>query len=451
MGGAWQLQHPDLASIFLTGLARRDAREARKEEAALAREQFQAQTMIEDQRTRAGIEQQRALAGAVSQAQQGDYSQLVQLDPERAKAMQGFAAEQTRGADDIAKRTAERQQWASRVLAASPGKAQFVQQHIDDEAKTGRINRFSIGGDPSTFVAEGLAGPQVLPTRDEAENLGLEAGAVLGEEKPQSLTTLSQNLIEAGFARGTPEYQRAMRKAMDDEAKAKTININNGSAAASNKTTSGQEEALLDAQDQLAMLGEVRTLATGPDGAVNFGQFLGVGAKGKKLLLDVMDSINPEAVPEEMRGWYEKMATFRSVVDDYKAGRYNKLLGSAQSAAEVRNLMNAVLSADMNSTQFTAAFERMENVLARKIRVAEQVLAEGIPLGGRDYRTRFVEIENGERVSPKLPGGKGTSKADAPQKSPEQIVDEAIARGEVPQEQRGAAIRALRKRVGGGQ
>lgn len=54
-----------------------------------------------------------------------------------------------------------------------------------------------------------------------------EIGA-FGQPKPLSPTTLARNLEEAGFEKGTPEYQAEMRRLMDKKAAGVSVNIGEG-------------------------------------------------------------------------------------------------------------------------------------------------------------------------------------------------------------------------------
>lgn len=378
----------DILGAFQVGNQIRSSRQANdREDANLQRlyEQDAAQAAAEEQRQAIALEGRR-----------------LDLQNNKAKAR--------------AEETALMQQRAARALALRPENRRYIQQQIDNMAAGEHIDHFQLPGGPGFSEAgpptEQEAATTGAPTQDEVGQFAAMAG-VEPKEDPYGKPTSDMLNYRAGQA--DPNFRKYEQET--NKGKQMQVTVSNGAVDASKKTVTDQEAELLDAQDQLALLGDIAKLAT-PQGGKDpdFSQFLGWAPKGKKFALDVLDSISPESVPPESREWYDKMSQFRSYVDEYKAGRYNKLLGSAQSQSEVRNLINAVLSADMGTTQFNAAFSRMQAVLPRKIRIAEQVLAEGIPLGGRDYRKRFEAIEKGEEVSGKIkPGAEPPAKGIRPE------------------------------------
>jgi hypothetical protein len=350
------------------------------------------------------------------------------------EAQQKFNQAQIDQTNETERNTANIQKFVSEQLAKDPSSAPDLQVYIDNLARNNQIRAFQI---PGHTLPPDLAGPQMEPTQEEIQKLGRGAAMSLAmtPQKQKDITTLQQNLIAAGLEPGTPMFQRKLMELIENDSKKGTINLNTGTATATAGTRAEQEEALLEAQDQIEMLGELDRLAgADPERGIppNFSKFLGVFPQGKKTLLAGLESINPNLVPEDHKAWLQDMSRFRSIVDEYRSGRFNKLLGSAQSAAEVRNLANAVLSADMGTTQFMETKARFEQVLKRKVAVAEQVLSEGIPLGSLGYRKRFGELE-GPGVTkaaprPQQPASSAPGNKPPPAKSKEQLLKDLEAK-----------------------
>lgn len=227
-----------------------------------------------------------------------------------------------------------------------------------------------------------------------------EAAGGLGAPKPENspearMSAFARQLIDAGVPQGSEQFNAAMRRyneaqlvRMEREPKGMTINVG-GEAAP--KVKADQQQALIDVMQTSAMLDDLEELAIDPQtGQVNFGQYLGIN-RAKQWTLAQLDKIG--AVPDSERPQFERAQQFRAVLDKYRSEEYKRLLGSAQSEAEIKNLVNSVISADMGSTQFSQAFAALRRATARNERIAQRVLREGFDLGTAEYRRRFAELE----------------------------------------------------------
>jgi hypothetical protein len=172
-----------------------------------------------------------------------------------------------------------------------------------------------------------------------------------------------------------------------------TLNVGGTGAEASKQTRHSQETALLKANDLGAMLDQLDEIATDQSGNVNFGQFLGVVPKGKAATLNFMASLDESLVPEDQRPWLQRANDFRATIGEYRSQEMHDLLGSAQSAREIANTVDFLLSADMNGPKFRAGYAQLRRKVNRARNVASMVLAENIPVGTPEYRKRFAELE----------------------------------------------------------
>jgi hypothetical protein len=382
-----QPYQPDLAGSFGRGIQIREALEAGRDR----------------DRKRRGRE---AL-------ESGDFETFAKLDPEGAAAYaksqrEGQAAElaaantlqqmEERDAQMTDRRNTATNVFQERVANAlknDPAGAWRWQQVIDQRSGGRRpeINRFEIPGEEQ--MAPGVAGPPSRrdPTAQEIESLRLGAG---GKDE----RTGDQKDFEYG--QKNPQflaYEKAKRPA------GTVVNVGGG-IDASKKTRTDQETALLKANDIGAMLDQIDGIATDSNGNVNFGQFLGVVPKGKAATLNFIAGLDESLVPESERPWLQKANDFRSAIGEYRSQEMHDLLGSAQSAREIANTVDFLLSADMNGPKFRSAYAQLRRKVNRARAVASMVLAEKIPVGTPEYRKRFAEIEQSRF------GGGGAQGAD---------------------------------------
>jgi hypothetical protein len=141
------------------------------------------------------------------------------------------------------------------------------------------------------------------------------------------------------------------------------------------------------------MLDQIESTARGPDGKVNFGQFLGWGPRAKQASLDMLANIDPQSIPPDQREWFDRANDFRATVTAYKANEYHELFGGSQTATEIKNGASSILSEKMSEPAFNAAYRRLRQKTDRAMKVASMVLAENIPVGTPEYRKRFAELE----------------------------------------------------------
>lgn len=371
-----QIHGIDIPSIYLA------AQQYRANEDSMRQREADRQRQEQERQRQ---EQLRSLyAGAISGNQQA-IAGLQQQDP------QGFME-------------LEKQQQASQAAQAEQARRQ-QDQAIQNATTTGNMLR--------AVKASKVPEQTYQAVRQQAIQMGLGTEDALPlQYDPQWVDTMlaQSEAIHRSRAEGigTVDWQNyqhtkidpGFKEHLEQNRRAGAPNIQltmPGNAPVSQKTRGEQEGELLDAENDLVMLDEIKTLATDNYGNTDFGQFLGWWPKGKKATLSLIEEVSG-FVPASQRDWYGRASAFRTRIDEYKAGRYNKLLGSAQSAAEVRNLANAVLSADMGTTQFNEAYRRLQSTLQRKIRVAQQVLGEGLDLGTLAYRKRFDEIERAQKA-----------------------------------------------------
>jgi hypothetical protein len=406
MAGLWQdrYQPSSLAESFARGIQIRNANlAAEHQRLATDGQRFQLEELYAQRdRTNAFREAIKANDPAAAQA----------ADPFAYAKMQEQQIEIRKKGQDSAKLRAEEtqrmQEAAARAIGANPRLAGAYQNEVMRRAQRGEIDPFEVvGADTAhTVLPEGMVGPEALPSRGESRAAVQTAGGDPFKGMDNGLKEYlgsrpNDDPSIPGFAERYDAWNRANKKSG-----AVSVNVG-GMAGASKKTTADQEAAMLKANDTASMLDEIDRIATGPDGKRNFSQFLGFAPRGKRFALDMAASIDSNLVPQEQRAWFDKMNQFRAAVGEYKSTEYHNLLGGSQTASEIRNLVNVVLSEDMSGPAFEAAYTQLRRKTERAQQVASMVLGEGIPVTDPRYRKRFAELERsrfgGSSTAPKVP------------------------------------------------
>lgn len=325
-------------------------------------------------------ERQQLLPEARASYQQGRPQMLQQLAPEEA---QGLAEQQAKAADAAAQRSAQVKRYVAQGLQAGKLKPEQAQQILQ-----------KYGGEPD-LGPFGNA-PSVDPTQLEAAATA-RLGAQAGPKQLQPTGDLATFLQVSGMRVGDPGLKEAYNRWRIQGKKAGATQVSIGDA--SRKTRADQEAELITAMETSGSLDELQRMAT-PQGAnaPDWGQFLGGRQQAGAWLINKADKWIPSAVSSENREQASRINDFRAVLDKYRAEEYKRLLGSAQSEAEIKNLVNAIISGDMSPAQFDSAFQALRKATARSERIAREVLGKGFDLGSPGYRREFSRQERAERA-----------------------------------------------------
>ena len=331
-----------------------------------------------------------------------------------------FEAEQKAKQEEAEKRdklTGVLQGQFAAKLQQSPDLAPSIQQHVDKLVKAGKINPIQLPGFGEQPVAPGLQGPPGMgidPQQMQQFVTEAQAGAAMRGEKPDELPhdEASRRVLNRGIARGTPEYVPAYNAALAEleaegrgraKASAANFNVNTGRADVTKKTQGDQEDQLLAGRETLDMLDELKGLAVNPKtGKSDFSQFQGKLPRAGRWVLAELDDIDPSLVPEDSRPWFNRAQAYRATLDKYRSEEFKRLLGSAQTDTEIKNLVNAVISADMSSTQFEQAIDTLERRTKRVMATAEEVLSKGLRVGTPEYRKAFRDVEARTKAAPAI-------------------------------------------------
>lgn len=418
-----------LAQIFMASRDRRRADREQEQRMKLADLAFQRE---QDAQERASLEPE-ALEAYTTRGD-GKMLQVVnpqlytQLENANASRLAELATQRRQDAETQAKltqsgrereqakreKTARFQQYAARMLQQNPQAAPQVLGQAKVLADRGEIYAFDL--------------PDQAPTPDVAHQVQMDADASAAaaglKQDEVPLDEIAKQVIHGqGLHPGTPGFQAAYQKALEEEERRKiarakagatSVNVGDGRAGPTTPVQTAQQNAIIEAQGTLETIGDLKRLATDPKtGQVNYGQFLGLGNKAEKWTLDAIASIDPSALPPDKQERLSKFSEFRSVLDKYRSEEFKRLLGSAQTDGEIKNLINSVISGDMNSPQFGAAINNLERVTNRSMRIAQEVLSKGIALGTPEYKREFSRLEQIAKSSEK--SGTTSSGAASPQ------------------------------------
>lgn len=182
MAGGVQAVTPDLAGIYFQAMQARNQRE----QMGMQREQFAA----DQEGRKLDIQAKQQVLAANKQ------QSLIQ---EQEIAQRRSLA------------TANFQKMAAQALQRDPGSASMIQSTAERLAQQGAIDPVQL---PGNTLPEGMAGPQMAPTQEEAQQLGAQADASSGfmaPSKPRDPTSIEEKLLAEGLTPGSPEAQKRAR------------------------------------------------------------------------------------------------------------------------------------------------------------------------------------------------------------------------------------------------
>jgi hypothetical protein len=309
------------------------------------------------------------------------------------------------------KSAANVKRWAAQAIDARPESAPQVMEMLrrrgvefDDPAMSVQL--------PDEPPIQAL--PESFDPRATAASLQGDAAGILGAPRPEDIDKpkITNDMVEfmaiSGLKPGDPafgqQFDRWLTKMTKSRATSVNVGVDTGRQEAVQAVKSEQQKELINTMNTTSMLDELEAMAT-PEGAAkpNWAQFLGGGAQTKGAIVNKLDKWAPSLVGSGDRAQVERLNEFRAVLDKYRSEEYKRLLGSAQSEAEIKNLVNAIISADMSPAQFGEAFKTLRRATARAEGIAKQVLGEGFEVGSPEYRKRYSELEAGAK--------KGSAKA----------------------------------------
>ena len=248
----------------------------------------------------------------------------------------------------------------------------------------------------------------------------LRGAAIAAEElgQPGILTDTAQWLMllasdRSEFIKRGNEKQRELAqqqsafRTRERRAGRSQVNVSTGTSELGAAQTGREQERLVDARQVMRFIGDIKALG---DPA----QFLGYmrraefwmkdkqrKAKDVPLLGDILGNLS---TAERMQ--YEKASEFRSIVKKYKSLEYKKLIGSAQTATEVKNLADSIISVDMSDTVFRRNLELLERETKRIAQAAEDALAHGYKLNTKEFRGYTTAKLEPETILRKVKEGK---------------------------------------------
>lgn len=106
------------------------------------------------------------------------------------------------------------------------------------------------------------------------------------------------------------------------------------------------------------------------------------------LVGEFLDNMSPTERQE-----YRNAAKFYSIVQGYRAQEFKALIGGAQTATEVENLVDSILNKDMSPEQFKANLERLDTISRRAREYSMMVLKNpGMVYGSEEYGRKMDEM-----------------------------------------------------------
>ena len=157
-----------------------------------------------------------------------------------------------------------------------------------------------------------------------------------------------------------------------------------GADAPSGKVVSGLNDMLVKAQQKVNELENIQRYGTGRgDGTYDFSEMSGIIPKIKNLLKKGKAHIGTLKGKELEE--YQKYTGFRAAVKMFRAEELKRLIGSAQTYTEMSNMVDAMLSVDMDPVTFEIAMNEMIKRAVIQKAVAAEFLKEA-----RDKQT-FID------------------------------------------------------------
>lgn len=156
----------------------------------------------------------------------------------------------------------------------------------------------------------------------------------------------------------------------------------------------GQEQTRLsDARQTMEFIDDIKALG-------DPGQFLGFMRRAEYWISDVrrqakdvppLSALLGDLSPAE-RAQYEKASEFRGIVKRYRALELKRLIGSAQTATEIKNLAGSLLDVNMSDLEFQVALERLERETRRVEAAASEAISKGYKVGTKDH-VNYMELQ----------------------------------------------------------
>jgi len=284
------------------------------------------------------------------------------------------------------------------IRTANLQKAISAAQASGNQGMIDQLNDLALRGTESgQFDRFETVGPESAP--GAAQRIGNQADALRlateGPAKEDKVSELGRKLEEAGYVRGTSQFQKRLDGLLD-KAGGTTINMPGaleGGTRAKLQQSLEKDEILLAELDDLAALGDPS-------------KFLGLKNKAKNFTLGAIAGIAPEALDAETNEQLGNARLFREGVERiYLQGKVD-ITGASGAEKELREIRGAMLNTDLSGPDFAASFNRLRHVTERNMQIRRRLLEDGVDLGTRAGRKMLSDELDRARASetkPKTP------------------------------------------------
>lgn len=310
------------------------------------------------------------------------------VSPETAKGIQDLAISREKHNIEVDKT----------VRDAATQKATVIGRAVD------KIRSTPSAYEPArkVLIAQGIINPEDMPEQYDqnwVESVGTVLPRAIGAIKDPDLPLDAQKaglMLKYGpdqWSKHIPEIGEELRsweeRKLEKRGKPNVIIYNE-------KTPMGVTEAMRtklfkdyqDARITRGFIGDILKTVTDENGNINVDPYVGWAPRVGKWSLNNLSNMSKYAyskLPENVKEWHSKMSDLSAAIGKYKTNEYHKLIGGQQTAREIQNLIDTVLSMDMSSQQFKSALSQLMRDTERAERIASDMLSSGMfPLGSED-------------------------------------------------------------------
>jgi hypothetical protein len=399
MAGAWQIDTPPIAQMFMQGFLSGQARADQKAERdrAEARYVSERDAAIEKQGRLsdllAGKQDPRAMAEnpEIVMQMRGQERQAAQDQQAQAQRVQEFAAKRAQTTDAVRTNML-------RALQASKDPAALMPR-LDAEIRrmssgpNAQIDPFDLGG---VHVNDG-AGQFVhqAPTQEE-----MIAGGAAPPEKTlhgdnQAFAELFPDLVP-----GSPEFREAKRAWDLEQSRARAPNTvlqmpGGGEGMRINNETAGKfQQEIAAGVDALGRIADIRDLGDPKQFLTNeaWRDYQKVKIKLENPSIQSVPFV--DRVTPEMEAQHAAQTRFYQLTDDLMLAARRALTGTGGGEAEMAKIEASLVSKKLDPVAYASALSRVEELTNRAIYVKQDMARNGINLDDPQYYQKLRERFN---------------------------------------------------------
>lgn len=378
----------DFGSIFMAYQGARDAAE-RRGQMQWERQRVERQDKLQADAAAAQAKQQQteksALAGLYAQPDSPEAQQaLMQASPklygETTQQLSAMRTAQNTETQARIERTAKMQQQAADILQRDPSAAPKVQETLNRLQAAGHIDPIQL---PGHALPEGMAGPQMAPTPEEAGALRSQGEIVTGPPKPVERKTTGDMLETAsrlGYHEdiGAAEKDPRWSSMLDRVSSSKAIQINNGQTALGERSKALAVRELQEASDLRGLIARIKSFG-------DPSKYLTSGAKTESALVGAAAKYAPGFVGEDAAREHAAHAQYDALLKDL-ASRASSSFSDEEGGGVIQNFAHEIIGGGVDPIALPGLLDQLDDRAKSRIASRQEILGQGVNLTDPNHR-----------------------------------------------------------------